>query len=159
MPQAIPVPIRQAIVQRRQQRHTLRAIAEEFQVSSVTVRKLWRRVRDRGPDALPPDYPRCGRAAPRGDARLIRAACWLKRHHPTWGAVFIGLQLQQKWPECPRPPARTLQRWFRRVGVNRAPMRPPPRTAAGGRRPMRSGRSMPWRSNAWPTATGPAGGP
>ena len=70
MPQAIPVPVRQAIVPRRQQGHTLRSIAEEFHVSLVTIRKLWRRVRDRGPDALPPDDPRCGRTQPRGDARL-----------------------------------------------------------------------------------------
>lgn len=135
MPQAIPVPLRQAIVRRRQEGQSLTSIAQEFQIPWSTIRKFWRRVRDRGPDAVLPDYRRCSRPGPRSDARLIRAACWLKRHHPTWGAVFIGFQLQQKWPDRPLPPERTLQRWFRRAGVNRTPMRRPPQDRRRGMAP------------------------
>src|SRR3954453_23606019 len=107
MPQAVPVPIRQAILRRRQEGHSLRAVAAEFHLSLTTVRGLLRRVRDLGPAGLVPGYARCGRPGPRRDADLIQAACELKRGHPTWGAVFIGIQLHDRFPDRRVPPART----------------------------------------------------
>jgi hypothetical protein len=135
MPQAIALPIRQVIVQRHQQGQSLGQIALDLGLPYGTVRKLWRRSRDAGEAGLSPAYRRCGRRGPRGDARMIRAACWLKRLHPTWGAVLIGLILQRRWPDRLAPPERTLQRWFRRAGVNRPPGRPHPRGPRRGGRP------------------------
>lgn len=135
MPQAIAVPIRQAIVQRHQQGQSLGQIALDLKLPYGTVRKLWRRYRDAGPAGLAPDYDRCGRRGPRGDARMVRAACWLKRRHPTWGAVLIRLILQRRRPDRRVPPERTLQRWFRLTGVNRPPRRPRPRSPRRGGQP------------------------
>jgi hypothetical protein len=135
MPQAIALPIRQVIVQRHQQGQSLGQIALDLQLPYGTVRKLWRRYRDAGQAGLTPDYRRCGRLGPRGDARMIRAACWLKRLHPTWGAVLIRLIVQQRWPDRLVPPERTLQRWFRLAGVNRSPRRPQPRSPRRGGQP------------------------
>jgi transposase len=64
MPRAIPVPVWQAILQRRQQGHSLNSIAQEFDISIMTVRSLSRRLRDRGPEALTPDYARCAPPRP-----------------------------------------------------------------------------------------------
>ncbi len=50
---------------------------------------------------------------------MIRAACWLKCHHPSWGAMLIHDLLRQRWPDCSVPCPRSLQRGFREAGLNR----------------------------------------
>jgi hypothetical protein len=48
----------------------------------------------------------------------MRAACWLKRHHPTWGALLIHDLLRQRSPDRPVPCPRSLQRGFYEAGLN-----------------------------------------
>src|SRR5712692_2717651 len=89
MPRAVPLPVRQTLVQRHLQGETLAAIATDLQQPLPTVRQLWRRYRDRGEAGLAPDYARCAHRGPRSDRLIYRAALWLRRHHPTWGAGLI----------------------------------------------------------------------
>jgi hypothetical protein len=135
MPQAIAVPIRLDIVRRHGQGQSLADIAQDRGLPYGTVRQIWRHHRDQDRDGLRPRYERCGHPGPRGDARVIRAACWLKRRHPGWGAVLIGQLIHQRWPDRPMPHERTLQRWFRQAGVNRSPRRPTPQDRRRGGRP------------------------
>jgi transposase len=119
MPQATPVPIRQKIVMRHEAGESLAQIASEMKLSYDTVRGIWRRYRDRGEKGLKPDYDQCGQKGPRAPKLVHRAAIWLKRAHPKWGATLIKLLIEDKWPTLPVPHERTLQRWFRAAGVNR----------------------------------------
>jgi transposase len=118
MPRAIAVPIRQQIVERHQQGVTLAAVAGELGLSVWTVRQLWRRARQRGTGDLAPDYGHCGRRGPRALPRVYRAAGWLRRRHPTWGAGLIRVVLQERWPDRAVPSERTLQRWFHHRGLS-----------------------------------------
>ena len=99
MPRAIPMPIRRAIVERHQAGQTLETIALELGFAYETVRNLWRRYRRKGEAGLLPDYHRCGRRRASRPGPMIRAACWLKRHHPSWGADLIHDLLRQRWPD------------------------------------------------------------
>jgi hypothetical protein len=59
----------------------------------------------------------------------------LRQEHPSWGAGFIRVRLQQRHPGDSLPGERTLQRWFRRARQPAAPPgRKPPaaRAAAAG---------------------------
>jgi hypothetical protein len=103
MPRAIPVALRQTLLQRHLQGESLQAIALDLGLSFWTVRHLWRRYRCQPSADCAPAYPRCARSDPRTDRRMIRAAVFLKRRHPSWGAVLISLQLRQKWPDRPVP--------------------------------------------------------
>jgi transposase len=119
MPKAIPVPIRRRIVERHQQDESLPAIAKDLGLPFETVRGIWRRYRDRGEVGLQPDYDKCGKRGIRSPKLVYRAAIWLKRAHPKWGATLIKLLIEEKWPALETPHARTLQRWFRAAGVDR----------------------------------------
>jgi hypothetical protein len=135
MPRAIPVPIRETIVQRHEAGETLAAIATALRLSLWSVRKIWRRFRDLGAQRLAPDYDRCGPRQPHSPRRLYRAALWLRRRHPTWGAPVIRLLLKQRWPEAPVPHERTFQRWFRRAHLLPPPRQLPPQNPARGQEP------------------------
>jgi transposase InsO family protein len=119
MPAAIPLPIRQAVAERHHKGQSLAALAEALHLPFTTVRRLWRRYRDHGDPGLTPDYARCGRHPTRARRHLRRAAVWLKRRHPGWGAQVIRLVLQRRWPHRRAPSAHALQRWFRQAGVHR----------------------------------------
>lgn len=127
MPQAIPVALREVIVERHQHGDSLTQIAEQLGLSVWTVRTLWRRYRDHGSAGLAPHYAGCGRPGPRCERRVYRGALWLKRAHRNWGAPLIRTLLQQRWPEASVPTARNLQRWFRAVGINTSPRQRVPR--------------------------------
>jgi transposase len=138
MPRAIPVPIRRVIVERHQAGRSLESIALELGLTHDTVRNIWRRFRDRGEAALIPDHHRCGRRRSSGSGRTIRAACWLKRRHPSWGAGQIRDLLRERWPDRSVPGPRSLQRAFRLAGLNRPGHIPrglddPPRSGLGPR--------------------------
>ena len=120
MPKPVPGAVRQVIVQRHQQGEALETIADELGMSFWTVRNIWRGYRDRGEAGLRPAYENCGRKGVRSARLIYRAALWLKRAHPTWGAGLIRLLIEEKWPGQAVPHERTLQRWFRAAGVNRA---------------------------------------
>jgi hypothetical protein len=113
MPRALPVPVRELIVARIRAGHPLAAVAEDLALSPWSVRTIWRRYRDGGAPALVPDYARCGRPGPRGPRLIHRAACWLRRRHPTWGAQTIRTILVDRYPEAGVADARTLQRLSR----------------------------------------------
>src|SRR5438132_4991314 len=135
MPQAIPVPVRETIVERHLAGATIPAIAAELHLSPWSVRKIWRRFRDLGAERLAPDYDRCGPHEPHTPRLLYRAALWLRRRHPTWGAAVIRLALQQHWPAACVPHERTLQRWFRRAHLLPPPRQLPPQNPARGQEP------------------------
>ncbi len=119
MGQPIHLPVRQQILQLKTEGKSNSAIAETTGLSFWTVRKLVRRQRKGGHSGLAPDYSRCGRRGVfRSDALLRRAACWLKRLHPDWGAPFIGMKLGQRYADAAIPSARQMQRWFRNTGLN-----------------------------------------
>lgn len=124
MPRALPVPQRRLIVERIGHGEPIAAVAEDLGLSYWTVRTLWRRYRDRGREALTPDYDRCGHPGVRGSRLIYRAAIWLRRRHPGWGAELIRTILGERYPDEPLPAARTLRRWFAAQGLSRPP-RPP----------------------------------
>jgi transposase len=119
MPRSLPLPLRRALCRRWQRGQGARDIADALGLAPRTVRRLLRRLRRGGPDALAPRYavPR----PPRDEAPLRRAALDLRRRHPTWGAPLIRVLLGHDFPRRPLPAARTLQRWFRRAGLAPAP--------------------------------------
>jgi hypothetical protein len=135
MPRATPVPVWQAILQRRQQGHSLNSIVQKFDISIMTVRSPSRRLRDCRPEAITPDSAGCAHPGPKAHPELVQAACQLKRDHPTWGAVLIRIPLQPRWPDRSLPHPRTLQRWFRDAGLSRPPRRRPPQDRRPGPQP------------------------
>lgn len=50
---------------------------------------------------------------------VYRAGTWLKRLHPDWGAPFIKLKLQERYPDEQLPHSRSMQRWFKKAGLNK----------------------------------------
>lgn len=124
MPTAIAVPIRQQMVQLREQGQSYRQIATQLGQSRHSVRQICRRWRNGGSDALKPSYERCGHSGVKFERLVWRSAIYLKRRHPEWGGGLIRIQLQQRWGERAIPTERTLQRWFRAAGVASAPLRP-----------------------------------
>jgi len=115
MPKPIAVTIRQQIVERHQQGQSLGQIATDLRMPYSSVRNVWSVYRRTG--RIAPDYQACGRRGSRASKRIQRAAVWLKRAHPKWGAPLIRVLLQQKWPQERLPHERSLQRWFRASGV------------------------------------------
>ncbi|HEV2109641.1 MAG TPA: helix-turn-helix domain-containing protein [Thermomicrobiales bacterium] len=130
MSRAVPVPLREQLIARHRQGESLAAIARDLRISYWTVRTLWRRYRDAGDAGLVPAYASCGRPGPRGSRRIYRAACWLRRRHPSWGAGPIRALLAQRYPDEPLSHGRTLERWFRAQGLGPPPRRPRPPTGA-----------------------------
>ncbi len=124
MPSAIAVPIRQQMVELREQGKSYREIAQQLGQSPHSIRQICRRWRTGGRDALAPNYEQCGHHGVKFERLVWRSAIYLKRRHPDWGGGFIRVKLQQRWPTHPIPSERTLQRWFRLAGVGSAPMRP-----------------------------------
>lgn len=120
MGKPIHYPMRQQIVQLRQTGLTISQIAEQIGLSYWTVRRLLRRLRDRGESGLAADYSCCGqRSKIRSNALTKRAACWLRRIHPEWGAPLIHLKLVQRYGSEQVASIRQLQRWFRQQGLSR----------------------------------------
>jgi hypothetical protein len=92
----------------------LQSIAEEQQLSYTTLLRWWKRYKAAGSSGLTPQYNNCGPAAGcRCTPLIYRAAVWLKRCHPDWGAALIGVILQDRYQDMTMPAERTLQHWFR----------------------------------------------
>lgn len=123
MPQAIPLAVRRQIVQRHQDNTPMTTIADELGLSYGGVRGIIERHRQGKP--LQPDYQHCGPALHKSDPLIYRAALWLKRRHPDWGAPLVRLVLEERYPTRKIASARTLQRWFKAHGLrlprNRTP--------------------------------------
>src|ERR687898_1198474 len=79
MPRALPVDLRQTLIERHLAGASLATAAREFALSPGTVRTLWRRYRDRGDAGLVPNYAACGRAGPRSPQPLYGHALALRR--------------------------------------------------------------------------------
>lgn len=123
MPRALCVPCRQEIVRRHCGGESLTQISEALNLSYWSVRGICRRYRDRGEDGLKPDYDRCKARPLRSDRKVHRAALWLKRRHPQWGAGLIRTLISERWPDRPLPHPRTFQRWFRAARLHRVRQR------------------------------------
>jgi transposase len=122
MPRAVPLPLRQVIFRRLQLHHHPEDIAGDLGLNPQTVRKLVRRFRRRGADALAPDYGRCGSHQTRAAAAdLVEAALAMRRGHAGWGAGLIRVLLAEQFPRRPVASERTLQRHLARAGLNPAP--------------------------------------
>ena len=118
MPSPVPNPIRQAIWNRHQEGSSVGELAETFHLAPRTVRGLLQRAR-RGPESLPADRPGPTPGA-RPDHPARSPALLLRREHPTWGAGLIRVMLRRQGIK-PVPGTRSLQRWFRSVGLGPAP--------------------------------------
>jgi hypothetical protein len=115
MPKPIPVAIRRQIVERRKQGEGLNRLAEDLSMPYESIRKVWRLYRREG--RLYPNYQACGKREVKASRRVYRAAIWLKRLHPTWGAPLIRQVIRDKWVDERVPHERSLQRWFIQAGV------------------------------------------
>ena len=119
MPRALATALRRRIVEEHLAGKSLKAIAQQEQLSYSTVRLCWRRYREHGFSGLGPDYQNCGR--PQRKDLIYRAARFLKYRHRQWGAPLIRLKLSQRYPDQELPSVRTMQRWFKRAHL--IPMR------------------------------------
>ncbi len=124
MPEPITLAVRHQIVTRHLQGDPLSTIAEQIGHSESGVRKIFHRYQRGGLEALKPDYHKCGPQTRKADPLIVRAACWLKRRHPDWGAAYIRLHLVDRYGEARLPTPRTLQRWIKKEGLQ------PPRRRA-----------------------------
>lgn len=119
MGRALPNWTRRRIVEEHRAGKTLTEIAHQHQLSYSTVCRCWQRYKRQGLEGLTPDYQNCGRAGPDERELPYRAARYLKRLHPGWGAALIRTKLQLRYPDLALPSVRTLQRWFKRAGLSR----------------------------------------
>ena len=111
MGRAIEMGMREQLITLKQQGESLLTISEKLGLSLNTVRKLSARLSQEG--NLQVHYQNCGAKQPRSDAAVVRAARWLKRLHPLWGAPLIHLTLSKRYSKEKLAGIRTLQRWFR----------------------------------------------
>ena len=128
MPCALPMAIRQQIIELKNKGCTLRSIANEQHLSYSTLWRLWQRYKAEGSGGLTPHYNKCGPCAagvPRCAPLIYRAAVWLKRCHPDWGAALIRVSVQDRYKDKAVPSERTLQRWFKARHLYRAKSRFP----------------------------------
>lgn len=133
MPAALSIRERQAIVEMREQGHRFRKIAEELKRDYETVRKIYHCYVRTG--QLEPSYDKCRQQAIRSREAVYERAIELKQAHPKWGAGLIWVELAEDFAEADLPSKRTLQRWFRRAGVQKpAPERRPRPFATRGKR-------------------------
>lgn len=116
MPRAIPLPVRQIILARKQQGQDARTIAEDLNLCVRTVRHLLCRFQQ-GPDALRPCYGK-NRRPPHP---LLAEVLEYRRLHPAWGAELIRSQILTNKPNVSLPSARALQFWLRDNGLSPAP--------------------------------------
>jgi transposase len=134
VPAPIPVPVRQAILQRWRKGESVPKLAEALDLCERTVRHLVRRFAARGQSGLSPDYARCATKTLATSSSLFHQAVHMRQQHPTWGAGLIRVLLQEELGACRSE--RTLQRWFQRTALSPAPVgRRPSSDAYRARRP------------------------
>jgi transposase len=121
MPKPIPIPVRRKLLEATLAGATTAELATKFDLSPRTVRKLRKRFRERGPDAVQPDYHPPKNLLHAFPAKIREVALALRREHPTWGAVLIWVALGEKYPKSPRPHPRTLRLWLQKAGLGAPP--------------------------------------
>jgi hypothetical protein len=128
MPAPLARNLRQQIFMRFQQGRQPADIAFELQLPSRTVRRFCQRFNALGKMAIEPSYHR---PAPAVLSATMKEALLLHEQHPTWGAAYVLLELQNRYPDiADLPSERTLQRRFRDA---KQPPAPPGRKPAAER--------------------------
>jgi hypothetical protein len=115
MPSAVPVPLRQRLFELADQGLGSSAIADRLGLASRTIRRLLAQRESLQADGYRPAYHRCGRKP-----QTCEPALQERREHPTWGAPYIRVVLQES-ASTPLPSTRTLQRHLVRAGLQPAP--------------------------------------
>jgi len=128
MPAALSMRERQTIIEMREQGHSFRKIAEALHRDDETVRKIYHRYQQVG--QLEPSYDKCRQQAIRSSEAVYERTIELKQAHPKWGAGLIWVELAEDFAEEDLPSERTLQRWFRKAGVQAPPPERRPRPFA-----------------------------
>lgn len=128
MPSALSMRERKEIVSMREQGHSLQAIATHLGRNYETVRRIWRRYQQSG--QLEANYEACRHHDIRSHAEVYERAIHLKQAHPHWGAGLIWAELVEEFDEEDLPSERTLQRWFKRGGVQLPPPERAPKPIA-----------------------------
>lgn len=124
MPAALSMRERQQIVAMREQGQSFRAIAEDLNRDYETVRRIYHRYVQSG--QLEASYDKCRQQPIHYSEAVYERAIQYKQAHPGWGARLIRLELSEEFDEKGLPSERSLQRWFRRGGVQKpAPERRP----------------------------------
>ena len=121
MPRALPPAVRKAIWNRFQAGKHPSDIAEEFQVSERTIRRLIVDVDLYGDAAFHASYDACGLRQSKENAKIRKQTLKLRQKHPKWGAGRMLLELGNLLPNCELPCERTLERWLRHEQIPPAP--------------------------------------
>lgn len=122
MPVSLELHVRRQIFKRLQQGRAPTDIAFELHLAPRTVRHLCQRFREHGQDSLDPSYARPTASTLSG---TIKKALQLREQHPTWGAAYILLQMERRYPDlADLPSERTL---LRRIREAQKPPAPPGR--------------------------------
>ena len=123
------------LVERHLTGESLTSIADELELNRYTVRKWWRRFRDRGWQALEPRPQGPPPSGPLSNfyPRIKFVALRLKREHPAWGLDLLLLHLRRRASLTGVPlPGRTALynylRQFRRLWAHRPPRTKRPKT-------------------------------
>jgi hypothetical protein len=117
--------VKHEIISKRHSGQSLHSIALELRVSYGAAWKLWKRYESDGQGGLLPRYDNNGRKGPGRDCLVFRAACWLKRLHPDWGAAMIHAKLKSRYPNEELACKRQMNRWFSAVGLSHRGSRMP----------------------------------
>lgn len=108
---------RREIIVRHEQGESLASIARSLRRSYDAVRRIYQRSVETG--RLTPAYERCKQSEVRHAVGIYQAAIAMKAAHGGWGAGLILTELRDQYPAEVLPSVRTLQRWFRRAGVQK----------------------------------------
>lgn len=117
MPAALTMYERQEIIARRDQGESLADIARSLRRSYDAIRRIYQQYVKTG--CLAPAYDRCKHNKVRHDPAIYEAAVAMKVAHSSWGAGLIWTELCEQYGEEGLPSKRTLQRWFRREGIQK----------------------------------------
>ena len=107
-----PISVRELIINEKISGKSLIKISMEQSISYSTVRRIWKKYKIGGLENIKPQYQNCGLKRPKY-YRMYRRCIWLKRHHSTWGAPYILILIEEKYPQETLPTARMVQKWFK----------------------------------------------
>jgi transposase len=119
MPPPTPFPIRQALIHAHQQGADIATLAQRFDLSPRTARRLLSQALPNG-QARPPAY-HCGPRPSSLSPVLVAQACALRQQHTGWGAGLIRLTLAHHYPDVSLPCVQTIRRWLARANLAPAP--------------------------------------
>lgn len=94
----------------------MKKISSRLGVGYSTIRQWIKRYKTQGICGLKSQYWKCGRSS-RVSESIKQQAIELKKNHQDWGATFIRIKLQKKYPQTYIPSARQLQRYFVKAQV------------------------------------------